>query len=63
MELGIELTGYKYSFFICTVDFYSPVNAFPYLSPCLQLANMTAMGSVTKIKECNYHLIKRKITC
>jgi len=30
-EPGIELTGYKYSLFICTVDFYSPVNAFPYL--------------------------------
>ena len=63
MEPGIELTGYKYSLFICTVHLYSLVNAFPYLLPCLQLANMTAMGSVTKIKERNYHLIKRKITC
>jgi len=63
MELGIELTGYKYSLFICTVDLYSLENAFPYLLPCLQLVNMTARGSVTKIKECNYHLIKRKITC
>ena len=59
-EPGIELTGYK--LFVRTVDFYSHVNAFPYLLPCLQLANMTAMGSVTKIKECNYHLIKRKFT-
>jgi len=62
-ELGIELTGYKYSLFDCTVHLYSLVIAFPHLVPCLQLANMTAIGSVTKIKECNYHLIKRKITC
>ena len=62
MEPGTELTCYKYSLFICTVDFYSPVNAFPYLLPCLQLANMTAMFSVTKITEWNYHLIKRQIT-
>ena len=43
MEPGIELTGYKYSLFFCTVDLYSYVNAFPYLLPCLQLANMTAI--------------------
>ena len=48
-----ELTVYGYSFFICTVDFYSPINAYPYLLPCLQLASMTAMGPVTKIEECN----------
>jgi len=55
-ESEIELTEYEYSLFTSTVDLYSPVNVFPYLLPCLQLASMTAMGSVTKIKECNYHL-------
>ena len=48
MEPGIELTGYKYSLFICTVDLYSLVNSFPYLLPCLQLANMTASGLSNK---------------
>jgi len=47
-EPGIKLTGYKYSLFICTVYLYSLVNAFPYLLPCLQLANMTARGLSNK---------------
>ena len=48
MEPGIELTCYKYSLFICTVDLYSLANAFPYLLPCLQLANMRARGLSNK---------------
>ena len=51
----IELAVYGHSLFSCTVNLYSPVNAFPYLLPCLQ-PTMRAMVSVTKIKECNYHL-------
>jgi len=47
-EPGIELTGYKYSFFIWTVDLYSLVNAFPYSLRRLQLANMTARGLSNK---------------
>jgi len=41
---GIELTGYGHSLSGSTLDLYSPVNAFPYLLPCLQLVSMTAMG-------------------
>ena len=63
MEPGIELTCYKYSIFICTVDLYSLLMRFLICYRAYSSLIWQRGGSVTNMKECNYHLIKWKITC